>query len=140
MTLLDRAESLARSAHKGQERRDGSPYIEHPERVAARCKRLGLSEQHQAAAWLHDAVEDGMDSKRLDVFPGQVREMVLHLTKKDGEAYEQYIEDLPDEVIPVKVADIVDNLTDGPTEAQQEKYLRALAFLATGEWPVSGTA
>ena len=36
--LLEKAENLAREAHKGQKDKSGNDYIEHPLRVSARCK------------------------------------------------------------------------------------------------------
>ena len=53
--LVGRAEALARSAHAGQVDKAGAPYAQHPERVAA---AVTGDPQAQAAAWLHDVVED----------------------------------------------------------------------------------
>jgi (p)ppGpp synthase/HD superfamily hydrolase len=56
--MLRRAESLARDAHQGQRRRDGSsPYISHLLEVAAQVGEAGLDEVTVAAALLHDVVE-----------------------------------------------------------------------------------
>ncbi len=56
--LLDRAYALAESAHVGQVRRSGEPYITHPLAVAAILLDLGLDTDCLAAAILHDVVED----------------------------------------------------------------------------------
>src|SRR6202046_4779738 len=52
------AARVALSAHDGQFRRSGEPYITHPIAVATIVAELGLDEQTVAAALLHDAVED----------------------------------------------------------------------------------
>ena len=56
--LLRKAHDLAESAHKGQFRKTGDPYITHPVMVALMLADYGLDEQTLAAAFLHDAVED----------------------------------------------------------------------------------
>ena len=35
--ILKKAEQIARKAHRGQKRKDGKPYITHPEAVASAC-------------------------------------------------------------------------------------------------------
>ncbi len=47
-----------RTAHEGQQRRSGEPFITHPVGVATICAGLRLDEQTIAAALLHDVVED----------------------------------------------------------------------------------
>src|SRR5216117_646950 len=54
--LVERAELAARIGHIGQTDKCRRPYIEHPERVAQSVRHL--SKEAQAAAWLHDLVED----------------------------------------------------------------------------------
>ncbi|MFV0412527.1 MAG: RelA/SpoT family protein [Oscillospiraceae bacterium] len=56
--MLDKAYALAESAHKGQLRSSGDPYISHPVAVAAILLDLGLDSESLAAAILHDVVED----------------------------------------------------------------------------------
>src|SRR5205823_6175483 len=57
-TLITRAYEVARSAHEGQVRRSGDPYIQHPLAVAKILAELGLDDITLSAALLHDAVED----------------------------------------------------------------------------------
>jgi guanosine-3',5'-bis(diphosphate) 3'-pyrophosphohydrolase len=57
-TLITRAYDVAASAHRGQSRRSGEPYVTHPVAVARICADLGLDDVTVAAALLHDAVED----------------------------------------------------------------------------------
>ena len=49
---------MALSAHEGQTRKSGEPYIHHPMSVATIVARQGLDDVTIAAALLHDAVED----------------------------------------------------------------------------------
>jgi guanosine-3',5'-bis(diphosphate) 3'-pyrophosphohydrolase len=56
--LVDRALEWATSAHKGQKRRSGKPYITHPVAVAETVAEWGLDAEAVAAALLHDTVED----------------------------------------------------------------------------------
>ena len=56
--LLARAFRFAATAHEGQARRSGEPFIHHPWAVAKICAELHLDEQSLAAALLHDVVED----------------------------------------------------------------------------------
>lgn len=80
---LRQAFELALTAHAGQERMDGTPYITHPLEVAELCVDLNLDEDAIIAAILHDVVED--TSVRLNqikqLFGPDVTKMVENLTK-----------------------------------------------------------
>jgi len=56
--LVDRAFRLAESAHSGQLRKSGQPYIVHPLSVAIVLAQMGMDAASIAAALLHDVVED----------------------------------------------------------------------------------
>ncbi len=56
--LIRLAGAAAITAHQGQLRRTGEPYVTHPIAVAAITAELGLDDTTIAAALLHDAVED----------------------------------------------------------------------------------
>jgi len=56
--LLRRAHDTAASAHEGQVRKTGDPYITHPVAVAHMLAQYGLDADTIAAAFLHDTVED----------------------------------------------------------------------------------
>lgn len=129
MTLLENAEALARRAHAGQFRRDGTTlYITHPERVVSRLRAQGVTDEGiLAAAWLHDVIEDGAFVWRTleDAgIPDDVVEMVALLTKPLGTSYQNYLNRLVTNkaACRVKVADMLDNLSDSPTKAQIVKY------------------
>ena len=55
--LLRRAHAFACVIHADQRRRDGSPFISHPEAVASLLSEAGLDEEVVAAALLHDVLE-----------------------------------------------------------------------------------
>lgn len=59
--LIQEAEKFAEEKHKGQLRRDGSPYVEHPKRVAEIVRKFKDSHKIDeliATALLHDTLED----------------------------------------------------------------------------------
>src|SRR5690242_9421428 len=55
---LRQAYEMGLTAHEGQTRLDGSPYIIHPLEVAEIAADLGMDEDSIIAAILHDVVED----------------------------------------------------------------------------------
>lgn len=124
------AEAIARFAHWGQVRRNGAPYITHPEAVAK-----SVESRLRPIAWLHDVVEDTdypIDALMAAGFPPYITTAVAALTKHGFVPYEDHVRAMlrcPDAVV-VKRADIAHNLSDEPTARQREKYARALAILA----------
>lgn len=135
------AEAFARKAHEGQFRRDGvSPYITHPARVVASLRMFEgamggtFFDLMLATAWLHDTMEDcgatkaSMEEAGID---GWVIAHVETLTRTPDVEYERYLERIKGSKTErlVKVADIIDNLTDAPSPAQVSKYRRALLLL-----------
>ncbi|MEU8703562.1 HD domain-containing protein [Streptomyces sp. NPDC048565] len=85
---LPQVEAIAREAHRRQTDKAGRPYAEHLAAVAEGVRIRGGSEQQRAAAWLHDAIEDGALSRQWleeAPLPLRVKEMVLAVTKRDGE-------------------------------------------------------
>ena len=130
------AATVATRAHQHQKRKDGTPYIAHPIRVAVRCE--GLIEK--TAALLHDVVEDTditlVELRELG-FSSVVLEVVDLLTKKPGEKYADFILRAASNPIAarVKLADIADNLEDqsalDPEEAEflKSRYTKAIEVL-----------
>jgi (p)ppGpp synthase/HD superfamily hydrolase len=131
MTLLETARNLARLHHTGQLRRNGAPYIQHLENVAKRCEKH--SEDAQIVAYLHDIFEDTDASLDLlySNFPVHIQNAVVLLTKKAGQSYEQYISAIAANKLAkqVKVEDMLDNISDAPTNRQIRKYAQALLML-----------
>jgi GTP pyrophosphokinase len=83
--LIARAYLASSDAHRGQHRRSGEPYIQHPLAVARIVADLGLDDVTVAAALLHDAVEDtGVSLEDLEAdFGPDVAAIVDGVTKLD---------------------------------------------------------
>jgi (p)ppGpp synthase/HD superfamily hydrolase len=133
LAMIDRAYQVAYWAHKGQFRRDGvTPYIRHPEDVA---KRVAGDPIATAVAWLHDVLEDSSftlkDLLERGISP-EVVDTVCILTHDRAVKYEDYIAIIARHPIArkVKIADILSNLNDKPTDKQIEKYARALLYFS----------
>lgn len=126
------AREIAESAHKGQFRRDGfTPHIEHCAEVARRMAGDPLAE---AAAWLHDILEDTStreEDLRASGISGEVIEVVRLLTNRHGVANERYLAGIATHPVAkrIKISDIIANLADNPTERQIAKGARALLTL-----------
>lgn len=137
MTISVIAEEIARKAHDGQFRRDGiTPYVTHPGRVA---KRVSGNEDAEAVAWLHDILEDTSETEASLLaagIPEHVVAAVRLLTKEEGVVYEDYLARINKNELAraVKIQDILDNLSDGPSKKQIKKYARGLLILH-GEEP-----
>ncbi len=58
LTLIEKAYRMADSAHNGQKRKSGEPYIIHPLCVAITLAQLELDKETIIAGMLHDVVED----------------------------------------------------------------------------------
>jgi hypothetical protein len=114
-SLLDRALALAVDAHEGHRSgAAGDPaYILHPLRVMARVE----TDAERVVAIVHDAVEQGSDRVSLarlreEGFPEEIVAAVDCLTRRDGEAYDDFIDRLAPNGLArrVKLADLADNL------------------------------
>ncbi len=77
VTRIVSAYELAASAHHGQLRKSGEPYVSHPVAVATILAELGLDDVTVAAALLHDAVED--TGVTLDDLESQFGRDVAHI-------------------------------------------------------------
>lgn len=126
------ASRIAKKAHKGQFRRDGiTPYIRHPEDVA---ERLHKDQYAEAVGWLHDVLEDTKEtaaSLRSKGVPEKVIGCVIKLTKRDDVSYEDYLAQIRTDPLArkVKIADMLSNLSDSPTNKQIIKYAKGLLTL-----------
>ena len=83
--LVRKAYRFADTAHLGQMRQSGEPYITHPIAVAAQCAEWKLDAHALMAALLHDAMEDCGVTKAdlVEQFGASVAELVDGLTKLD---------------------------------------------------------
>jgi GTP pyrophosphokinase len=123
--LVTRAFRLAATAHEGQHRRSGEPFITHPVGVATICAGLRLDEQTIAAALLHDVVEDtGVELETVrEEFGDEIALLVDGVTKltrvqfqtreqAEAENYRKMVVAMAEDVrvILVKLADRLHNL------------------------------
>jgi len=155
---------LSQYAHKDQKRRTGEPYFLHPQEVSLIVKKYYPSNEiAYYSALLHDALEDSidygnfedenelmafiMDSVENEEVGSRIIEVVSTLTKAKGAAYESYMSGVindPDALI-VKLADMLHNLSDNPSDRQMVKYGKAVrsiseqfqgkpSFINDGHW------
>lgn len=140
---LGEVEATARKAHAAQTDKAGRPYTEHLQAVAEGVAARGGTDEQIAAAWLHDAIEDGALSLgwlEAVELPDPVKEMVLALTKREGEdlvAYSRRIVATPGALL-IKESDLAHNadpgrlaVLDEPTRLRlTEKYATMRRLLA----------
>ncbi len=146
MNIVDRAMHIALQAHFGVvNKHDGEPYILHLHRVFMDVRDRGLSEEHQAVAWLHDTVEDTTVTvdELIRAFPlnPDIPLAVSLLTKVkgiDNEAYYRLVVRNP-MAADVKRSDLEDNfrrnhlIEDEPTRARMaRKYSLGMDILKGG--------
>ena len=140
---LAAAVALAAEVHRGQCRDEGTPYIEHPIRVALiAADELGVEDTELLAiAYLHDTLEDAAQPDEIrrrirERFGERVLAGVETLTKsadksvpkeqRDREYHERLLA-APREVQALKVADRVDNtrfLIHSPDSKKRASYLK----------------
>ena len=141
--------STAELAHKGQLRRSGEPYIEHPIAVANIINKYYPGERLLCtAALLHDTLEDAVNNgnfkdeqelvdtiRQSYINPEEgkkVLSIVYALTHDKSIDYTSYLVELsknPD-ALKIKLADMLHNLSTGPTPRQARKYQDAFNALA----------
>jgi hypothetical protein len=109
---LDRAITIAISAHAGQVDMAGQPYILHPLRVMMR----GRTEPERIVGVLHDVAEDcpAWPLTRLceEGFGGEVEFALTALTRQENENYAAFIDRIAQSTTiarQVKVWDLYDN-------------------------------
>ena len=111
MHLIEKALSIALKAHTGQIDKVGQPYILHPLRMMMNVE----TEDEQVVALLHDVIEDS-DFTSEDLLEAGIPEYIViaveHLTNRDDESYDQFIDRAMqnDLAARVKRADIEDNI------------------------------
>jgi (p)ppGpp synthase/HD superfamily hydrolase len=138
VTMLVRALTVAKQAHAGQVRDDGTPYITHPLRVA-----LSLAQEFDVddlelicAALLHDAVEDAahLSTEQIEWdFGPRVGHIVQQLTKPSdpllvraevNRIYFDRLAQADEDCKLVKLADKLDNLRDAVNSPNLTKRRR----------------
>ncbi len=135
--LTKKALLISFNAHKDQVDKSGMPYVYHPYEVALRMD----DEYSTCTALLHDVVEDTettLDDLRNEGFPEEVIEALSFMTHNDDTPYDEYIRNIKNNPIAVKVklADLEHNSTperldsiDNKMLERFEKYKKAREFL-----------
>jgi (p)ppGpp synthase/HD superfamily hydrolase len=135
LATVDRAFEVARIAHDGQRRDEGTPYIVHPVRVAAMLvnELRILTPRLICAALLHDVIEDSPTTRTqiAQAFGEEIAEVVWLLTKLEEVSLAEYlaaIEARAETGAPiVKLCDRLDNLrflTCSPRTEKIHRYIR----------------
>ncbi len=113
---LERAIEYAATKHEGQKRKDGTPCIVHPLKVAAYLCETGYDKETQVAGLFHDLLEDtdATEEEILALSNVHVLEAVKLLTKTKEKNSKEYIKDILANPIAkaVKNADRIHNLED----------------------------
>lgn len=127
--------------HAGTVDKAGQPYILHPLRVMLRL----ATEAERVVAILHDVVEDSevtLDDLRAEGFSDEVVDAIDHVTRREGESYEAFIERIAPHPLArrVKVADLEDNMDvtrlvvlDERGAERMQRYLRSWQRLRAAE-------
>lgn len=128
--IINKARDIAREAHKGYQRKDGTPYINHPQAVAM----LLETDDEKIVAWLHDVLEDTnitFGDLVNEGIPKRLCEVIDLLTRIKGENYLDEILRIKenDLAIRVKIADLMHNLSNLENGSLRDKYLLALYIL-----------
>lgn len=118
----------------------GEPYFVHPKGVAKMVMDNGGTEDQICAAFCHDLLEDVPFVSYEDLNKGfnqHIADLVLELTnvrveieKMGKEAYmTEKLMRLSNEALLIKLCDILYNIQDHPTEAQEVRMLHNVASL-----------
>lgn len=135
--MIEKAAQICVSKHKGQTDKAGQAYILHPMRVAMSC----ANDAERIVALLHDTVEDTDVTPEYllaEGFPKYIVDAILSVTKRDGEAYDEFIKRCALNPIgrQVKLRDLEDNMNVLRLNEVSEdmgrrltKYIRAHRYL-----------
>ncbi|HLH56212.1 MAG TPA: GTP pyrophosphokinase [Verrucomicrobiae bacterium] len=135
--LLEKAITIAVSAHHGQKDRYGAPYILHPLRVMDKLS----STEEKIVGVLHDVVEDTdwtFDRLAREGFPASLLDALQAVTKREGEDYDDFVKRSSSNALAreVKLADLEDNMDlrrmSEVTEkdlSRLQKYVKAWRYL-----------
>ena len=140
--------ATARMAHMGQKRRSGQDYFSHPSAVRNLVRKYYPGDkQAQLVALLHDTLEDAprigtvssKDEMRSWIMASvadqeaarEILSAVEMLTHEKETRYDVYLLSLLNDelALRVKLADMLHNLTNDPSEKQARKYKGALDTL-----------
>lgn len=124
MPTIEDAIRLALDKHHGQTDKSGAPYILHPLRVMAGMQ----TETERIVAILHDVVEDSdvtLDDLRGMGYSEEIVTAIDHLSRREGESYEQFIQRIKPHplAVRVKLGDLTDNMDIRRNAELDEKAL-----------------
>ncbi|MBR5261125.1 MAG: bifunctional (p)ppGpp synthetase/guanosine-3',5'-bis(diphosphate) 3'-pyrophosphohydrolase, partial [Oscillospiraceae bacterium] len=132
---------LAVSAHEGQRRRDGSPYVTHTICAAEIIVETGLDEDSVVAALLHDVIEDTAVSYEeiakqfgysvADIVEGVTKLTRVNFTNREDEQMENMRKMLMAmskdiRVILIKIADRLHNMRTMDYQTPEKQRLKSL--------------
>lgn len=112
---VGKAEEIVTREFEGETDKAGTPYIVHLNNVKETVKSWGGDEEAQAAALLHDLIED-IDGWAIEDLRGEFSNKVVKaveaITKRQGEPYMQYVDRVSGNKLAtlVKLADLEDNM------------------------------
>ncbi len=138
---LRSAFEFAVSAHQGQKRKDGSPYVTHPIAAAEITAEMGLDEDSIIASLLHDVIEDTpvLYEEMAKKFGASVANLVDGVTKLTRVVYtnkeDEQMENLRKmlmamakdiRVILIKIADRLHNMRTMAYQSEGKRREKAL--------------
>ena len=140
----------AQAVHRGQKRRSGEDYFDHPKEVRNIVARMYPKDRvAQLAALLHDTLEDyhkgdtfSSEEEVVDEITKGIQDpsersaiisSVRALTHDKSVPYNEYLVDLSSNqtALRVKLADMLHNASSSPSEKQLQKYRTAFQELLT---------
>lgn len=134
--IYEIAFQIAKSAHRGQFRRDGTtPYIYHVFNVVSNVKDMGYSLGPQIVALLHDVLEDCPEWTPVRLTDSGIPEVYVKsvkiLTKNKYKSNGHYLNKVSGDhfACVVKIADMLANLQDDPSAGQKKRYFQGIKFL-----------
>lgn len=143
-SILSKAREVMKNAHRDHTRWDGRPYNVHPEKVVSILKLLEIDDEETlAVAYLHDVLEDTDYTEEQmrfdfgDYITDQVKQLTFQDSKNDDNLYYDQCAKLSSLVIPIKIADIIANLTDEGRKSNHfiQKRLIGLGILVGNDRP-----
>ena len=140
LELIQKAYVFAATAHAGQTRLSGEPYLSHPLAVASILAEMGFDEPTISAGLLHDTVEDTeLSFEQLRAFvPEEVIAAIALVTKQGKVDYLEYIDGLIQQnnvtAMQVKYCDLMHNIDpsrgSSPLPHKMAIYAQAMQKLA----------
>lgn len=138
--LFAKALSFAAEKHVGQTRRDGSPYVYHPIKVAELLKDAGYDLNYQIAGLLHDVLEDtDATEDEVKAFGEDILAAVKLVTRPEGMNEDAYVEAILQNrmATAVKNADKIHNMNDiitAPDKEWAKRYVQKVKKHYSGKF------